>query len=408
MAGDFDRTSALAPEPWDRGRAEKAARLLFPNAALKPIAAALAGAHPQALDYVRQAPVIVLAAAVGRPHRLNTGRLRTALRESLGARCRRGERLREVMQAYGCAPQLRALHPKALTLGRWPVIQRLRTIPPARLAPMIPADPRGQDAWLRALAYWVDHLARRGRRQEMEPWFAWAARALSTEPDAHPETVTAVADLFHEASIVNGRGDARVDPRWTFPQAAAAAVRWHEAMNRELAERRAWSHTASDFDSAVDYAPLWNDPFLLAGFEVVPLRSGRALSEEGMAMHHCVGSYSREVRSGSSRIFSLRREGHRVATIEIGGTASGSPSVYQVRGPCNARCAADVVAAAKALASEAKWLFQKASKQPWTSARRKTAAVMGMDGTAMLRFGDDEEIALDGEFTLPSLRADGR
>ena len=77
MAGDFDRTFALAPVPWDRGRAEKQARAMFGNAALKPVAAALAGAHPRALDYIRQAPVIVLAAAVGRPHRMNTGRLRT-------------------------------------------------------------------------------------------------------------------------------------------------------------------------------------------------------------------------------------------------------------------------------------------------------------------------------------------
>lgn len=165
MAGDFTRTSALAPQPWDRGRAEKEARTMFANAALKPVAAALAGAHPRALDYIRQAPVIVLAAAVGRPHRMNARRMRTALHESLGARCRRGERLREVMKAYGCVPQLRALHPKALALVRWPVIRLLCALPPSRLAPIIPADPRDQDAWLRALSFWVDHIARRGWRQ---------------------------------------------------------------------------------------------------------------------------------------------------------------------------------------------------------------------------------------------------
>ena len=102
MAGDFTRTSAHAPQPWDRGRAEKEARTMFANAALKPVAAALAGAHP--LDYIRQAPVIVLAAAVGRTHRMNTRRLLTGLRESLGARCRWSEPLRHVIKAYGRVP----------------------------------------------------------------------------------------------------------------------------------------------------------------------------------------------------------------------------------------------------------------------------------------------------------------
>lgn len=392
MAGDFTRTSALAPEPWDRGRAEKEARTMFGNAALKPVAAALAGAHPRALDYIRQAPVIVLAAAVGRPHRMNTGRLRTALRESLGARCRRGERLREVMWAYGCVPQLRALHSKALALGRWPVIRLLCGLPPSRLAPIIPADVRAQDAWMKALASWVDHIARRGHRKGMEPHFEWAARALSTEVGAHEEVVTAVADLFIEATQPNPRGDARIDPRWTFAQAATAAARWHEALNRELVERRIWSRRDDDFDRPVDYAPLWNDPFELGGYEVVPLRSGRDLSQEGVAMHRCVGSYSSDVRSGSSRIFSLRREGRRVATIEIGRVFERL-ALRQVRGPCNAWPVQAVMDTARALERQAKALWEEARGAP----KRRIA------GTATITGADGTQVTLRGEMRFPSL-----
>lgn len=387
MAGDFTRSSALAPEPWDRGRAEKEARIMFGNAALKPVAAALAGAHPRALDYIRQAPVIVLAAAVGRPHRMNTGRLRTALRESLGARCRRGERLREVMKAYGCAPQLRALHPKALALVRWPVIRLLCGLPPSRLAPIIPTELREQDAWLKALTYWVDQTARRGHRDTMEPHFEWAARSLSFERGAPEEVVTAVADFFIEAGRPRPRGDARIDPRWTFAQAATAAARWHEALNRELAERRTWSHRDDDFDRPVDYAPLWNEPFELGDFEVVPLRSGRELSQEGAAMHHCVGSYSREVRSGMSRIFSLRRDGRRVATVELGGIGHGRPSLYQVRGPCNAMPGREVIEVARYLERDAKLRFAETRSAPKRSIAG-TATITGADGTPITLRGE--------------------
>lgn len=366
---------------------------MFGNAALKPVAAALAGAHPRALDYIRQAPVIVLAAAVGRPHRMNTGRLRTALRESLGARCRRGERLREVMRAYGCVPQLRALHPKTLAMVRWPVIRLLCSLPPSRLAPIIPGDLREQDAWLKALTFWVDHINRRDHHHRMEPHFEWAARALSAERSAHEEVVTAVADLFMEAVQANPRGAARIDPSWTFAQAATAAARWHEVLNRELAERRTRSRRDDDFDQPVDYAPLWNEPFIIGEFEIVPLRSGRDLHLEGVAMHHCVGSYSSDVRRGYSRIFSLRRYGRRIATVEIAGTKSGYPSLAQVRGPCNARVEREITEVARRLERDAKGLFAEVANLP----------KRGIAGRAVLTGADGQQIVLRGEMLFSTL-----
>jgi hypothetical protein len=43
------------------------------------------------------------------------------------------------------------------------------------------------------------------------------------------------------------------------------------------------------------------------------------LRAEGAAMHHCVASYWRNVVNGKSRIYSIRENGSRVATLEVTG-----------------------------------------------------------------------------------------
>jgi hypothetical protein len=55
-------------------------------------------------------------------------------------------------------------------------------------------------------------------------------------------------------------------------------------------------------------------------------------------MHHCVGTYSDRVRAGHFCIYSIRRNGERVATLALGRYHDGKHSkVYleQIRGPCN-------------------------------------------------------------------------
>ncbi|PRX54960.1 PcfJ domain-containing protein [Flagellimonas meridianipacifica] len=52
-------------------------------------------------------------------------------------------------------------------------------------------------------------------------------------------------------------------------------------------------------------------------WDFVELINGKQLYEEGQSMHHCVATYAGRCASGTSAIFSLKKNGNRVITIEI-------------------------------------------------------------------------------------------
>jgi len=68
------------------------------------------------------------------------------------------------------------------------------------------------------------------------------------------------------------------------------------------------------------------------GWEIVELVTGAELVEESAAMHHCVRTYARRCAAGQSAIFSARRAGQRILTIEVDPMRR---EIVQVRGSCN-------------------------------------------------------------------------
>lgn len=330
---------------WTRGEAERAAKSMFGNQALHRAAVAMAGYHPRALDYIRQAPVIVLAENHGRTGRVASAASRQYAGPPMRMLCERGAKLRDVMAFYGCAFQLRGLAPSVLHPVRWAVIDHLGQLSPSTLAQIIPPVRRQQDIWLRALTRWTDHCGRRCSN----PWFqfAWAAGALRTAARGQEDTVDTIADLFIEAAKPAPRAGAVLDPRWTLQQAFGATERWHRALARAHAEQKAAAGLGVAFTATVDYAPYPNAVTELDAFTFVPLRSCEELWIEGVQMHHCVGTYSADVMTGRARIYSIQQGGRRVATVEYGSVrCAGMPNPpqgpldyhrpIQVKGPCNA------------------------------------------------------------------------
>ena len=121
--------------------------------------------------------------------------------------------------------------------------------------------------------------------------------------------------------------------------------------------------TGVPLDTVIDYTPL---PLLweYGGLSFVALQTGKALRTEGAAMHHCVASYWQNVVNGKSRIYSIRENRSRVATLEVTGRLTqykgssgalpasvrdiGQRSRYQVSqlvGARNSRPASEVVKA---------------------------------------------------------------
>lgn len=330
-----------------RTEARATAVRLFPNQGLQPVAQLLVSAHRYAVQYIEQAPVIVLAAARGQnPRRHNE---RAYLTGQIGEMSRRGDRLRDVMKAYGLPLPLRSLKGTALGPSKWPIIFRLARLNPSTLAQIIPESVGAQMAWLRALDEW---LARMSRRNPSEPglFFEWAAVAYSGI--SHRETH--VAESMADFALSNRD---TFNTRWTREQAENAENAWHMKLARRSEAAKQMEAAGVGFDTPIDYAPL-PTAVEISGFSFTALQSGESLFAEGAAMRHCVASYIRSVVTGTSRIYSIRQNGRRVATLELAPIDSkkvprrvinecgdeiivnqyipGRYAIRQLKGPCNA------------------------------------------------------------------------
>ncbi len=62
------------------------------------------------------------------------------------------------------------------------------------------------------------------------------------------------------------------------------------------------------------------------------LMTSKDLHAEGKTMRHCVYSYAEDIQKGTSSIWSLRRNGARILTVEVW---KGGKKVVQARGKCN-------------------------------------------------------------------------
>ncbi len=84
------------------------------------------------------------------------------------------------------------------------------------------------------------------------------------------------------------------------------------------------------------------------GVTVLALIGQDQLVREGIMMRHSAGSYGPVCLAGTSRIFSLQRNGKRTATMEIVlDEGTGNWTIAQVRGPMNRRTGGPEHAAAQ-------------------------------------------------------------
>lgn len=75
--------------------------------------------------------------------------------------------------------------------------------------------------------------------------------------------------------------------------------------------------------------------YATGAFLAVELDCGFLLAEEGLEQRHCIGTYVNACSSGASRVFSLRHNGKRLATMELQRNHDGSWRMVQIRGKAN-------------------------------------------------------------------------
>jgi hypothetical protein len=340
LAPSMARDGLIKNSAWIPPACEAAVGL-FSDHGLHLPATLLAALNPFAIDYIRQAPALVVAAASGARLIYRKERMRVAHR--FIAASGHGPRLNELLRSYGLAPPLRALSGPALRHDHWGVLKALSSIPATALAQSIPKSPDEQRKWLDDIARWRMYMWQHSRN--VEQFFAWAAANL---PDS-----TARRNLAEVADFA-GNNRALFNTRWSFAQAKAASDRWHA----EIARRPfGLAALAADWRVRIDYAPLPSH-LQVDGFAFHALQTREDIFIEGQAMHHCVRTYADRVAKGLSRLYSVRRGDVRVATLELWpaarpGSAMPRYALTQLKGPCNARPRPAVASAVAAFVDKA-------------------------------------------------------
>lgn len=315
---------------------------LVPNQGLQRLAVQMAASHPRAMDYLREAPVLVAMASNGTttPVRFRWNYIAS----EFGERVVSGPKLRDLMQSYGVAVQFRALFGSLICAANYvPIrcISRLSDLNPSSLSQAIPLPPGKQMKWLRACHRWSSRMNARGKPYSFG--LTWAVAALSAGGDNAVHYADSLADFYFSAQE-------KFDPRWTYDEATSAMERWHTRLTTEKNEKAFVEALGVGFTETIPYGsmPLNTQA---DGFGFSALDTGEKLFVEGVAMRHCVSSYARDVIAGQSRVYSVRDGDRRVATVEFR-FGAGRYALYQLKGPCNSAVTARVRKAIEKAAAE--------------------------------------------------------
>lgn len=357
----------IANNPWLPAACARAAAL-FADKALHGPATVLAAAHEAAIDYLTQAPVLVVAVAAKSDLALREHRERAAAHFNVVCGVR--PRLRDVMRHYGLAPQLRALSGQALRPDHHRLLKALSEVPPSRLAQAIPDTPAEQAAWLDAAGEWRTAALR--LTPDTDWIVAWAA---GNSCHRHDDNFYAKGDLIDFAY----RNREVFDTSWSIDEAGHASARWHEAIARQIYEVGC---TDEQLTAVADYGPL-PDEAIMEGHTFVALRTRPRIYEEGRAMHHCVATYAEQVFAGRCWIYSVARGDERIATLELRPAANGY-ALAQIRAHCNRPPPAETtVAAVRFLA----WINEALAPPPETLLRAAPEAELAARLAARRRQG---------------------
>lgn len=115
----------------------------------------------------------------------------------------------------------------------------------------------------------------------------------------------------------------RFHPEMTVTHALWAARRWQIELELHL---------------DLGHAPvddMWFAPATVDGYDFVPLRSEADIRAEAQAMHNCLRTYGFSVANGTTRLWSVRKDGARLATLSVKRARSLFVCVSDVKGPRN-------------------------------------------------------------------------
>jgi hypothetical protein len=267
--------------------------------------------HPRVADLAASFPGLLFALAVPR-RGLD---LAPALERVIA-----GRGLADVARAADVPLWLRKLPPEAFA-------QPVAKLPDGALfrrqiANHVPRSPKLASAWLRAVAELGDYAH--------DSAAVWIARELVRQPRVVKlERLRLIGLWSWYSGEPSSFGGELIEQRWTpdisFGAAITAAEAWRTLVTLHL-----------------DLGPrpiddVWLEPARVAGYDFLPLRSIADIVEEAAAMRNCLRTYGANVAHNQARLWSVRRDGERVATLRLACRyREPLPNIVELKGPGNA------------------------------------------------------------------------
>jgi len=271
----------------------------------------LAMRHSRIADLAASFPALLFALAVPRPGRDPAPAL---------ARVIDGRALAEVAAAADVPMWLRKLPPEALVrpIARLPDGEVFRR----QIGNHLTRSPKLAPTWLQVVAD-VAELAH-------EEAAAWIARELVHGPQRVNSARLRLVSLWSWFSVESATfGHKLIDRPWTpsmrIGPALAAADDWRTniALHVNL--------------GAQPISDVWLQAGRVAGYDFLPLNSISAITEEARAMRNCLRTYGYNLAHNRSRLWSVRRDGERVATLRLGCRFRDPlPNIVELKGAGNA------------------------------------------------------------------------
>ena len=253
---------------------------------------ALAMRHSRVADLAASFPALLFALAVPRPGFDPAPVL---------ARVIDGVSLAEAAAAAELPLWLRKLPPEAFVrpIGRLPDGELFRR----QIANYLPRSPKLAPTWLQIVAD-VAELAH-------EPAAVWIARELAREPQrVNPARVRIISLWAWFSGQQTTFGHGLIRKRWTPDMRISAALEaaddWRTTLELHL---NLGSEPIND---------VWLQAGRVAGYDFLPLNSISTITEEADAMRNCVRTYGYRLVYNRLRLWSVRRNGERVATLSVG------------------------------------------------------------------------------------------
>lgn len=115
---------------------------------------------------------------------------------------------------------------------------------------------------------------------------------------------------------------------------------WRPEMQWDAAQTGALDW-ANDLSSALDFADaiddVWIDDAEIDGYSFIAIRNRDELYAEAVAMNHCVAKYAFDIADNRARVWSIRKDGERIATLSAEAMHGPLPTIRELAGPSNAQ-----------------------------------------------------------------------